>query len=142
MWKPWNRSLCAVGAALALVACAGPGHRAFTQQLSVHSSSPVLSVQGYVLTHAQEERRLREVWQQMAQLMKKKAGFIRADLHPGAAPSDLWIEISEWESSAHLRAAFKDLEVQETASRLPRVRMNHLFIASGGGHASPEVAKP
>lgn len=137
MLTQWPRFLLTAGAALTLSACAGPGHRAFMDQLSVPSTVPVLSVQGYVVNSAEEERRLRDVWQQMAELMKKKPGFITADLNPGAAQSDLWIEISKWESPAHLLAAFNYPKVQETAQRLPKVRMNHLFEASAGGHASP-----
>jgi quinol monooxygenase YgiN len=133
----WTRAVLIAGAALTLSACAGPGHNAFMDQLSVQGTVPVLSVQGYVVRNAQDEQRLRDVWQQMAELMKRKPGFITADLSPGAAKSDLWIEVSKWESVAHLRTAFNDPKVQETARKLPTVRMNHLFIASAGGHASP-----
>lgn len=139
MLTQWTRALLLAGATLALSACAGPGHRAFMDQLSTPSTAPVLSVQGYVVTSAADERRLRDVWQQMADLMKKKPGFITADLNPGAAKSDLWIEISKWESAAHLRSAFNDPKVQETAQKLPKVRMNHLFVASAGGHAASEL---
>jgi quinol monooxygenase YgiN len=135
----WTRALLIAGAALTLGACAGPGHRAFMDQLSVQGTAPVLSVQGYVVRSARDEQRLRDVWQQMAELMKAKHGFISADLNPGAAKSDLWIEISKWESAADLRAAFADPKVQETAQKLPKVRMNHLFIAAGGGQALPAV---
>lgn len=133
----WTRAVLIAGAAWTLTACAGPGHRAFVDQLSVQGTAPVLSVQGYVVRSAQDEQRLRDVWQQMAELMKTKPGFITADLNPGAAKSDLWIETSKWASAAHLRAAFNDPKVQETARKLPTVRMNHLFVASAGGHASP-----
>ena len=117
-------------------ACAGPGHRDFERQLSWQGTVPVLSVQGYVIGNTAEARRLRDTWQEMAALMKTKPGFVAADLNPGADGSDLWIEISRWESVAHLRAAFDDPKVQETVARLPRIRMNHLFVTSGGGSVS------
>lgn len=137
MLTSWTRAALIASAVLTLAACAGPGHHAFQNQLSVQGTAPVLSVQGYVVRNAQDERRLRDVWQKMAELMKAKPGFITADLNPGAAGSELWIEISQWRSAAHLRAAFNDPQVQETVRKLPTVRMNHLFIASAGGHASP-----
>lgn len=50
-------ALALLGAALALTACAGPGHRAFFEQLTVAGSAqPVLSMQGYVISSAQEEQ--------------------------------------------------------------------------------------
>jgi quinol monooxygenase YgiN len=70
--------------------------------------------------------------------MKNKPGFIAADLSPGVSDSGLWIEISTWEDISHLRAAFNDLEVQQRVQKLPRIRMSHIFIASGGGHATPD----
>ena len=137
MLNRWTRALVLASFAIALSACAGPGHRAFADQLTASNAAPVLSVQGYVITNAEDENRLRGVWQQMAELMKRKPGFIAADLHPGAANSGLWIEFSKWESAAQLRSAFADPRVQETAQKLPKVQMNHLFVASGGGHATP-----
>lgn len=139
MFSKTSRALVMLATALTITACAGPGHRgAFERQLSSQSTAPILSVQGYVIQDAEDGRRLRETWHEMAGLMKAKPGFIAADLNPGAAGSDLWIEISKWESVAHLRAAFDDPKVQQTAAKLPRIRMNHLFVASGGGHVTGE----
>ncbi len=133
MFSKTIRTLTLLAAVVISTACAGPGHRDFERQLSWQGTVPVLSVQGYVIGNATEARRLRDTWQEMAVLMKAKPGFVAADLNPGADGSDLWIEISRWESVAHLRAAFDDPKVQETAAKLPRIRMNHLFVASGGG---------
>jgi hypothetical protein len=51
--------LCLTIVALTLSACAGPGHRSFVKQLSWQGSTPVLSVQGYVINTAEDEERLR-----------------------------------------------------------------------------------
>lgn len=131
-----SRTLTLLTAALITTACAGPGHRALERQLSWQGTAPVLSMQGYVIHDGEDARRLRETWHEIAGLMKTKAGFVGADLGPGAAGSDLWVEISKCESVAHLRAAFDDPKAHQTAAKLPRIRINHLFVASGGGHVT------
>ena len=132
----------AVTALLLLSACvegpgkffSGPGHNDFGRQLSWPSEGEILSVQGFVIKNERDADNLQKKWKEIAAVMKNKPGFIEADLHPGAASSKLWMEISRWENIEALRAAVSDPGVQKLIKQLPDIRMSHIFVTSESRH--------
>jgi quinol monooxygenase YgiN len=68
-------------------------------------------------------------WADDAAYFKSQPGFISAQLHRGIGSSTLMINYAVWESTAHLKKALSNVDVQTILSKYPAstVASPHLF---------------
>jgi heme-degrading monooxygenase HmoA len=73
--------------------------------------------------------RLLEAWAVDAAYLKRKPGFISAQLHRGVGGSSVFLNYAVWESVEAFRSAFADPEFQATWARYPdgTIASPHLF---------------
>jgi heme-degrading monooxygenase HmoA len=91
-------------------------------------AGPVVLANVFMLDRADEQGVLRS-WQDDAAFMKRRPGFISAQLHRAIGESATYLNYAVWETTAHFRAAFTHPEFQAKLSTYPSsvVAMPHLF---------------
>jgi heme-degrading monooxygenase HmoA len=70
-----------------------------------------------------------KAWEEDANWMKLRPGFISTQMHRGIAGSTLFMNYAVWESVAHFRAAFQHPEFRKALEHYPSsaVASPHLF---------------
>ena len=63
--------------------------------------------------------RLLAAWAADAAIMKRRPGFISAQLHRGIAGSGVFLNYAVWESAAHFKAAFTSPGFRERLGKYP-----------------------
>jgi heme-degrading monooxygenase HmoA len=91
-------------------------------------AGPVVLANVFMLDRADEQGVLRS-WQDDAAFMKRRPGFISAQLHRAIGESATYLNYAVWETTAHFRAAFTHPEFPAKLSTYPSsvVAMPHLF---------------
>lgn len=110
-----------------LIQSCGPAHKMLNQQLSSSYTGNVLSMQGYVIKNEKDAEELKALWQNVANKMKEKPGFLGAWLSKGIDNSPLWVAQSKWRSVEDIRNAFSDSELLRLESLLPTQQFKHIF---------------
>jgi hypothetical protein len=124
---------------LLLFNACSPTHLMVQEQLQVTHSGKVLSVQGYVVKSDVSASDLKQKWEQLAKVMKKKPGFISCYLSPAIGKSPIWLAHSEWESLDAIRNAFSDPLVLKLEADMPS-KFDHFFSLGQNGQFPNNVS--
>jgi quinol monooxygenase YgiN len=89
---------------------------------------PVILINKFNVSSEDVDRFLK-AWAGDAAILKQQPGFISAQLHRGIAGSGTFVNYAVWESTAHLRNALKNIDIQARLSEYPAstVVSPHLF---------------
>jgi heme-degrading monooxygenase HmoA len=90
--------------------------------------SPVVLLNTFQVAESEVPALLR-AWENDANWMKKRPGFISTQLHRGIAGSTVFMNYAVWESVAHFRAAFNHPDFKKAMEHYPSsaVASPHLF---------------
>ncbi len=105
----------------------------FDQHTTLHaqfgdSASPLVIVNRFVVP-PDDESEFVTAWQSDRDWFGQQPGFVSARLIKGLAGSHTFLNVAEWQSSEHFRAAVSKPEVREFTKKYPAnvVESLHLF---------------
>jgi quinol monooxygenase YgiN len=79
---------------------------------------PVILINKFNVNPEDVDQFLKE-WTADAAIFKQQPGFISAQLHRGIAGSGTFINYAVWESTAHLKKAVNNIDIQARLSKYP-----------------------
>jgi heme-degrading monooxygenase HmoA len=103
-------------------------HHTTLQEQFAENASPLVIVNRFVVS-PEDEAKFVAAWQSDRDWFAAQPGYVSARLIKGLAGSHTFLNIAEWQSSEHFRAAVSQPEVREfTAKHPPAVQESlHLF---------------